>query len=70
MFVRIFPALTAFAMIVHFAGSALATPPDNDDCGNATAITLNPFNQELDTTDATGNANDPDVYEVPYGASV
>ena len=53
MFLRLWSALMLLSIIVTFGGTALAIPPPNDDCTNATAISSNPFNQVLDTTEAT-----------------
>jgi hypothetical protein len=46
------------AMVVLGAAPASAAPPSNDTIGGATVITTMPFNETVDTTEATTDADD------------
>jgi hypothetical protein len=52
MFLRTWSAMIAFMTCFYFAGSAVATPPANDNCANATTITSNAFDDSVDISDA------------------
>ncbi|MDQ3937574.1 MAG: hypothetical protein M3253_02720 [Chloroflexota bacterium] len=54
-------AISVFLLSMS-AGAVLAAPPSNDDIASATAISSLPFNDAIDTTDATTAVGDPDCF--------
>ena len=60
----------AVMLTVLEAQAALAIPPSNDNFNNATVISGLPFDDSLDTTDATRAADDPDCSGAGDGHSV
>jgi hypothetical protein len=51
----------AVALILTLASASGAAPPSNDDCANATPVTTLPYVADIDTTEATPEAGDPNV---------
>jgi hypothetical protein len=53
------PCLVSMA-VAGLGGAAMAAAPSNDDRGSATVVGAVPFDDSVDTSDATEQANDPD----------
>jgi hypothetical protein len=54
--------LTVPALVLLAASPAIAQPPANDDFDNATVVPGLPFTDQLNTTEATTAADDPDCF--------
>jgi hypothetical protein len=62
--VRVLGAVLLAVALVAFSGSsALAQPPGNDDRGGAKVVSSVPYEDVVDTTEATSQAIDPCTYE-------